>query len=140
MPSFAQDFASGPYLTPRTPEQFGIDFRFSSVDGDDYLLVDRHVLDADTVADASIAPDDGYILCDSHQSVDIPLASPCSVGSGSETTSWDLVQPVPGESIWDLSALDPDSCGMSGRRNSEPLHWSGASTPKAGSDGKLSPH
>ncbi|KAF4943624.1 hypothetical protein FGADI_13288 [Fusarium gaditjirri] len=137
-PPFTEDFAGAPYFTPQTPKQFGMDFRFSSVEKGDFLLVDRPVMDVDPRLGTPMTLGDGYILRDSHQSIEMSMASPSSVGSAPENSSWDSVEPVPGESVWDLAALHPDSCNISDRRNSEPLNWSVASsTPKTQSHDEL---
>lgn len=132
VPSFAEDFAGALYFTPQTPEQVVMNFGLSSpVDEGDFLLVDHPVLDP--LLETPINVDDGH----SHQSFEMPMASPSSVSSAPENLSWDLVEPAPGKSAWDLSGLHPDSCSISERRNSEPLNCSSASTPKAQSQGKL---
>ncbi|KAF4475761.1 zinc finger odd-paired-like (opl) [Fusarium agapanthi] len=130
MPSFTEDYNGAPYFTPQTTQQFDINFGFSSVEKGDFLVVNHPVMDVDPLMRTPMPVDDEYILRDSHQSFEMPLATPSSVASAPENPSWGLVAPTPVESVWDLSALHPDSCNISDRRNSEPLDLSGASTPK----------
>ncbi|KAG4283213.1 hypothetical protein FPRO06_09886 [Fusarium proliferatum] len=123
-------FTGAPYFTPQSTQPFNTNLGFSSVEEGDFLLTDHPFLDVDPLMSIPMTVDDEYILCDSHQSFEMPFASPSCVASASENPSWDFVEPVPVESVWDLSALHPDSCNISDRRNSEPLNGSGASTPK----------
>ncbi|KAL5598183.1 hypothetical protein FOBRF1_011976 [Fusarium oxysporum] len=137
VPSFADDIAGSPYFIPQSPKQYDVGFGRSPVENDEFLLVDHSFIDVGRLLDSQMNLDNGYMLHDSYQSINMPLASPSSVGSAPESSPWGLVEPVPVESVWDLSALHPDSCNISGRRHSESFNWSGPSTPKTHSHDDL---
>ncbi|KAG5756790.1 hypothetical protein H9Q69_002507 [Fusarium xylarioides] len=129
VPSFTDDMAGAPYFILEPPKQLGMDFGFAPVENGEFLLVDHPVSDFDCPSDAEMSLNNGYMLHGSYQSIDAPLASPSTVDSTLESSPWDLAQPFPSASVWDLSALNPDLCSISGRRQSEASIWSGASTP-----------
>ncbi|CVL00450.1 related to zinc finger protein odd-paired-like (opl) [Fusarium mangiferae] len=126
MPPFAENVTDFSYFTPQTPKTFGMNFGFSPVEKGEFLLVDP-------LLGTGMALDDGYISNHSLQPIEMPMTSPSSVSSVPEDSSWEFVKPLTIESVWDLSALHPDSCNILGRRNSEPFNWSGASTPTTNS-------
>lgn len=116
-----------------------MDFDFFSVEKDNFLLVDHPVADIDPFLDNLMTPDDGYMFRDSLQTIEMLMASPSSIGPARENSPWNLIGSDSGESVWDLSGLHPDPCSISGRKNSEPVNCSSASTPKTKSHGKPTP-
>ncbi|KAF5601274.1 zinc finger odd-paired-like (opl) [Fusarium pseudocircinatum] len=127
VPSFTEDLTGAPYFTAQPPKQYGVGFGYSPVEGGEYLPV-QPAIDDGHLFETDMGLNNGYIVNNSYQSVEAPLASPASVGSSIENSPWDVVEPVQHEPIWDLSTLHPDSCSIS---DAEPFDWSGASSPKA---------
>lgn len=130
VPSFTDDMSGAPYFILEPPKQL-------AVENGEFFLVDHPVSDFDCPSDTGMSLNNAYMLHGSYQSIDAPLASLSSVDSTQESSPWDLTRPFPSASGWDLSALNPDLCSISGRRQSETSIWSGASTPVTTSNGEL---
>ncbi|KAF5701599.1 zinc finger odd-paired-like (opl) [Fusarium mundagurra] len=130
VPSFMEDFEGAPYFTPQPRKQFGMDFGYSPVEKGDYLLVAQPALYGGHLLDTEMNLGNGYALHNSYQFSEGPLASPSSVDSSLESSPWELIGGTQDESVWDLTALNPDSCNISNEEHSKPFDWGGISTPR----------
>ncbi|KAF5568448.1 zinc finger odd-paired-like (opl) [Fusarium pseudoanthophilum] len=128
VPSFMEDFKGAPYFTPQPEEQFGMDFGYSTVEKGEYLLIDQPAQYGGHLLDTDMNMGNGYALQDSYQSIEESLDSPSSVGSSLESSPWELIGGAQDESVWDLTALNPDSCNISNGEHSKSFDWDGMST------------